>query len=934
MNIPTATYRLQFNNSFGFRSAGEILDYLREMGISHIYASPILQARKGSAHGYDVVNPNKLNPELGTPEDFDTLIGRLKEMDMGWIQDIVPNHMAYSYDNPAVYDFFEHGVKSSFHNFFDINLEPSCSLLEGKLSAPFLGDHYQKCLLAGHIGLGFDKNGFFVHYYEFKLPLALESYSKLLKHTLEELRKAPGDTSPAFQRFSDISNRFSVAVFKEPGLQRDELISGLKAELWNFYRREPLISNGLDRTLKKFNGDPEDERSFLELHDLLDSQFFRLRFWKTAGDEINYRRFFDINELITVRQEVESVFLWSHKLILQLIGEGKIDGLRVDHIDGLRDPHAYLKLLRNTAGDIYLLVEKILEHDEMIPETWPVQGATGYEFSYRVETLFIDPDNKNALESIFKRHFNGLEPFEKTLACAKSQIISSHFTGDLDNLVSRIQQSAMKLASGADITRRRLKEALTETLIRFPVYRTYLASGTVSSEDETYISHAISMATLHRPDLLYEFQFLQKFFLKTYRPFTNSEKTVDVLRKDAAAQFEQLTAPLTAKGHEDTALYRYPLLLSLNEVGRSPDHFGCTRKSFHHFMTQRAKKNPHALNASSTHDSKRGEDIRARLDVLSEMPEQWEKKVSRWHALNMEKKTHLNDDTAPDNTEEYFIYQTLTGSMPLEKDTDPPFSKRFENYMIKVLREAKVHSSWHSPDESYESAVISFIQGILDQSGKAGSFLEDFIPFCRLVAYYGFFNTLSQTLIKMTAPGIPDFYQGSELMYFNLVDPDNRRPVDYNTRKELVRKICGETASRPAETFPQPEKLMDAADRLKLSLIVKGLKARKKYHELFLYGDYVPLAVRGPFERHVVAFARRLEKQWSLTVVPRFLTGLINSHQVPLGASVWQDTAVVMPDGSAADWKNHLTSQYLENRNHLPVGEIFKSFPIALFTGA
>ncbi|MFO8085948.1 MAG: malto-oligosyltrehalose synthase [Desulfobacterales bacterium] len=933
MNIPIATYRLQFNSSFGFRSADEIVDYLQKLGISHVYASPILKARENSPHGYDMVNPHQLNPELGTAEDFETLIGHLKNMNMGWVQDIVPNHMAYSYDNPALRDLLEHGTNSSYRDFFDVDFEPSCTLLKGKLAAPFLGDHYERCLLEGHIRLNFDKDGFWVNYYEFKLPLAIASYAELLKHTQKELRKAPGDTSPAFQQFTGIANRFLVLISKGPGTERDDLLSGLKAELWKFYRREPLISKGIDRTLQTFNGNPDDEKSFIKLHKLLSAQFFRLRFWKTAGDEINYRRFFDINDLITIRQDHESVFFWSHQLILQLIDEGKIDGLRIDHIDGLSNPENYLAMLRNAAGDIYLLVEKILEHNESLPESWPVEGTTGYEFSSQVESLFVRQENENALKSVLNKYSHRPEPFEKTLVSAKKQIISSHFTGDLDNLISRIQQTAIKLASGADITRRRLKEALTEILARFPVYRTYLASGNITLADKTYISHAISLGTVHRPDLLYEFEFLQKFFLKTYRVPSDREQQIEALRKPAVTQFEHLTAPLMAKGHEDTALYRYPLLLSLNEVGRSPDQFGSARDSFHELMIKRAKNQPYAMNASSTHDSKRGEDIRARLNVLSEIPEKWEKRVSHWHTLNAEKKNRINDIPVPDNTEEYFIYQTLVGFYPMGENTVPPCLERLEEYMVKALREAKIHSFWRSPDEKYESDVISFIRSILDQSGEKNLFMEDFLPFCLMTAHYGFFNSLSQSLIKTTAPGIPDFYQGAELLNLNLVDPDNRRPVDYKKRRSLIRNIQETDAHKMTELFPEPPALMNTADRLKLTLIVKALKTRKRYPDLFLDGAYIPLKITGRFDRHVLAFARHLDNQWSITVVPRFLTGLITPQQTPLGKDVWQDTAVVLPSGPPVRWKNNLTGQYLTIKNRLLLGELFEFFPTALLTG-
>jgi (1->4)-alpha-D-glucan 1-alpha-D-glucosylmutase len=933
MKYPIATYRLQFNSSFGFQSALEIVKYLKELGITHVYASPILKARKNSPHGYDGVDPGLLNPELGTPEDFEFLTDRLKDMDMGWIQDIVPNHMAYDFDNPALRDLLEHGPNSFYRDFFDTDLKFVCCSLEDKLAAPFLGDHYEKCLMAGQILLKFDKEGFSINYFEFKLPLSIASYAELLNHAEKKITKNPEETVPDLGRFAYLANRFAKAAAKKPSSDRDNGIAKLKAELWEIYQQEPEMADALDRMLQDYNGDISQEKNFLRLPTLLSAQFFRPRFWKTSGDEINYRRFFDINDLISLRQETEPVFLWSHKLLLRLINEGKIDGLRIDHIDGLVDPEAYLTRLRNAFGDIYLVVEKILEHDESLPESWPTHGTTGYDFSHRVESLFVRRENEEAIKSILNKYFPSEETFEEILFSAKKQIMLTHFMGDLDNLVDRIRRLAMRLSSGADITRPRLKAALTEILIRFPVYRTYLASGNITSQDRTYIQQAINMGNKQRPDLLYEFEFLQKVLLKTYDVPSDHEKSLESFRKRAVTSFEKLTAPLMAKGLEDTALYRYPLLLSLNEVGSRPDNFGTTCLSFHKYMAERADKWPYALSSSSTHDSKRGEDVRARLNVLSEIPDQWEMMVSYWRGFNKNKKILVKDVLVPNDAEEYFLYQTLVGSWPVERDTDPPYLERLEKYIVKFLREAKLNSTWHSPHEEYEAGVISFVQRILEQSDLENPFMRDFLPFCRNVAFYGVFNSLSQTLIKMTAPGLPDFFQGSELMNFRLVDPDNRGLVDYEKRKQLIRKIQEIPADDGLKYFPEPDGLMDAADCLKLSLIIKSLKARKQHFELFLVGSYIPLQVTGHFSKHVIAFARRLGTQWSITAVPRFLAGMITPQQMPLGTDIWKDTSVILPSGAPSRWNSIFSDQSLKIKQNLPMGELFEFFPAALLTG-
>jgi (1->4)-alpha-D-glucan 1-alpha-D-glucosylmutase len=934
MKIPIATYRLQLNSSFGFKDTLEIVKYLKELGVSHVYASPILKARTQSPHGYDGVDPGLLNPELGTQEDFDILTDRLKSMDMGWIQDIVPNHMAYDFDNPALRDLLEHGPNSSYRDFFDTDLKMTCCSLEDKLAAPFLGDHYENCLLAGEIRLKFDKEGFSINYYELKLPLAIASYSELLNETEEELQHiSGGELSVSSRRLKEIANGFAKFSVKEASSSRDDMVSNLKAELWEIYQQEPDIAKALDGLLQVYNGDIKKEKSFLRLPKLLSTQFFRPRFWKTSGEEINYRRFFDINDLISLRQENEPVFRWSHSLILQFINEGKIEGLRIDHVDGLIDPEAYLNRLRNAIGDIYLVVEKILEHDESLPESWPVHGTTGYEFSQRVESLFMRTENQNAMKLILKKYAPGVEPFEEILFSAKKQIMLSHFLGDLDNLVDRMRRLAMRLSSGADITRPRLKAALAEILVRFPIYRTYLTSGKVTSEDKTFIDQAISLGTIQRPDLLYEFEFLKKVLLKTYNVPSDHEKSLESFRNRAITSFEKLTAPLMAKGLEDTALYRCPLLLSLNEVGGRPDRFGTTFLSFHKFMAKRAEKWPFAMSGFSTHDSKRGEDVRARLNVLSEIPDQWEMLVSNWHGFNRKKKILLKDALVPDDAEEYFLYQTLVGSWPLDHDTEPPYLERLQKYVIKYLREAKIHSSWHSPDEQYEDGVISFIHAILEQSETENPFMSDFLSFCRNIAFYGVFNSLSQTLIKITAPGIPDFFQGTELMNLTLVDPDNRRTVDYEQRKELIQKIQETLSNISLESSPEPSGLIEDADRLKLYSIIKGLAARKQYSDLFLFGSYIPLEIKGRFSRHVIAFARRLGNKWSITATPRFLAGLITPQQMPFGKEIWQDTTVVLPSGVPGRWDNVLTGQSLSFKNNLPMGELFEFFPTALLTG-
>jgi (1->4)-alpha-D-glucan 1-alpha-D-glucosylmutase len=932
MKIPTATYRLQFNAEFGFQHAAHLAAYLADLGISHIYASPIFRARKGSPHGYDGVDPNQLNPELGDRSDFRDLHRKLARSKIGWLQDIVPNHLAFDSDNRMLMDVLQNKSFSKYYTFFDIEWDPPQQAAPAKLMAPFLGHRFARCLQDGEIKLDFDGHGFVAAYYHLRLPLKIESYTELLKPIAAKIRQKLGDDHVDYANFVDVVQRLENLPESNKAESRRSDVAWIKSNLENLYSNNAAIRQCVEEMLQVYKENREEEKSGDDLVRLLCEQFFRLCYWKVAGEEINYRRFFDINELICLRQENREVFETTHRLIKRLVDDGYVNGVRIDHIDGLADPSGYLQQLRNHLGDIYILAEKILQPQETLPAGWPVQGSTGYDFTHRLNGLFCAVENEKQFNRIYGAFSGQTEPFEKILYRSKRQVLRNQLGGDLDNLVQRIKQAADHMLWGCDLTRRRLRESLTEILARFPVYRTYIDRKNPSKSDRARIQAATKSALRDNPRLAFELTFIEQLLLgKPGRQFcSDTPETAEIVEK-IIVKFQQLTAPLTAKGFEDTALYVYNRLVSLNEVGGDPCRFGCRPEDFHVFIKNRAEHWPHTMNSSATHDSKRGEDVRARINVLSELPAEWEYHLKSWHTLNREKKIRINGEEVPDANEEYLLYQTLLGAFPFEKSPGPFFIDRISDYLIKAVREAKIHSSWTAVNAKYEKALVSFAQKILHPLA-GGTFLEAFLPFLKKVAFYGIWNTLSQTLIKITAPGVPDFYQGSELFDLHLVDPDNRRPVDFAKRKRFLREIQNKASFGSLRLIE--ELLANREDgRIKVFLIARALQARNANTALFQHGSHVPLAVTGRFKAHVIAFARIYKNRCAITVVPRHLTGLVRENQNPHGTRVWRDTEIIFTEKNVVGWKNIFTGETLAENASLKIGNILKHFPCALLLG-
>jgi (1->4)-alpha-D-glucan 1-alpha-D-glucosylmutase len=929
MRIPIATYRIQFNQDFQFEAADKIVDYLAKLGVSELYASPIFKAKTGSSHGYDVVDPTQLNPELGSRETFDRLVKKLQDHKMGWVQDIVPNHMSYDSNNRYLMDLLENGFDSEYLQYFDTAWNSPFRSSQDPILAPLLGDFYGSCLENGDIQLKYDQDGLTVNYYDLRVPLRLESYAIFLTQDLGRLARILGRRHPDFVKLLAVLYMMRSLPTESGGKQRQDQTEFVKGILWELYEGTSEVRTFIDEQLQFFNGEAGNPKSVDVLDKLLSEQFFRLSYWKVGSEEINYRRFFTVNELICVKVEELKVFNNTHELIAQLVQEGKVTGLRIDHIDGLSDPKQYLERLKEKVGDTYIVAEKILQPGEDIPKNWNIQGSSGYDYLNYLNSVFCDTENEQKFDRIYQNIQGGAIAFEDIVLDKKRLILDKNLVGDLDNLATLLKDISLKDRYGNDFTINGLKRAIAEVLVQFSIYRTYTTQAGVSDSDRVYIQTAINNARENAPFSQKELDFIEKVLLLEYDEAltqTDQEQWLYFVMR-----IQQYTGPLMAKGVEDTAFYVYNRFTSLNEVGGDPDRFGVGITEFHEFNQYRQHNWNAAMNASSTHDTKRGEDTRARMNVLSEIPDEWQEQLQKWREINRKhkspvkskkkyKSTQSKQELMPSANDEYAFYQTLIGAYPFEENEIDGFVDRFEQYVIKSIREAKVHTAWLRPDTAYEEACTKFVKAILDPS-KDNRFLKEFLPFQQKISYYGVFNSLSQTLIKTTSPGIPDFYQGTELWDFSLVDPDNRRPVDFAQREAYLE------AMQTAEVSTLiPDLLKSPQDgRIKLFLTAKALKVRNQFQSVFLKGDYIPLKITGKFKDQIIAFARQEKEKIVVTIAPRFFTRLIQPDQLPIGEA-WEDTAIELP---AANWKNAVTNTNLSGST-IALKDALKEFPVAL----
>jgi (1->4)-alpha-D-glucan 1-alpha-D-glucosylmutase len=773
--IPVSTYRLQFNGDFRFIEARALVTYLNCLGISDVYASPVLKARQGSPHGYDVIDPTELNPELGSKKDFEDLVKGLRQHGMGLLLDIVPNHMATSRENPWWRDVQEKGPDSPFASFFDIG--------------------------------------------------------------------------------------------------------------W-------------------------------------------LNFIGSKGKSTGHRRFFDIGDLIGVRVEEPKVFEATHSFVIRLVSEGKVMGLRIDHIDGLYDPLEYLRRLQRCISSssesprFYVVVEKILSGEEVLPEDWPVSGTTGYDFANVLNALLIDSDGLAILGKMYSQVTGSRKPFHDLVYEKKKHVMLKLFHGEINALGQWLAYFS------GQFTKRKASQALREVTACLPVYRTYIRNSTVAASDRFYLGIAFREAENHGVASKDVLDFLKQVLLLDFPNNIGREKEKEWI--DFVARWQQLTGAIMAKGYEDTALYNYHRLVSLNEVGGTPDTSGLSVDDFHVWNRNRLKNWPDTLNATSTHDTKRSEDARARISVLSEIPDEWQAHFTRWMQLNRAKKRAVKGKPMPEPNSELLLYQTLIGAWPIDIEEVPTFKERLKAYMLKAVREAKAITSWIKVNQEYEEAVLDFIDRILHDTTD-NEFFIDFLKFQKKIAWYGALNSLSQLLLKITSPGVPDFYQGMELWDFSLVDPDNRRPVDFIKHKRLLDNMLRK--EKDSKLPLVSEILASWKDgRIKLYVTYKALNCRREYSELFQRGDYIPLRVEGQNRENVCTFVRHYEDTWVLVAVPRLFTKLTSENMLHVGKQIWIDGRILLPEYSPKRWCNIFTDEIIAGENWMALAELFNKFPVAMLT--
>jgi (1->4)-alpha-D-glucan 1-alpha-D-glucosylmutase len=987
LRFPESTYRLQFHAGFTFRDATAILPYLHDLGITHCYASPYFKARPGSLHGYDIVDHTTLNPEIGSAEDYAAWVDAMHALGMGQILDMVPNHMGIvGNDNAWWNDVLENGPSSVFAGHFDIAWEDALRPeLNNRVLLPFLGEPYGKALESGQIQLTYQDGSFSLHYFEHRFPVAAQSYPFILENSLQELEEALGPDSSNFHEYksilkalSHLPGRNESDPQKAAEGQREKKV--IKRRLAKLDEDCAAVKLFIERTVARINGRTGDSHSFDLLDKLLDLQAYRLSYWRVASDEINYRRFFDINELAALSMEKAEVFTATHDLVLKLLAQGKIDGLRIDHPDGLYDPKQYLKRLQHyyllaccrdiynanpanletdwkqleTAllekiegaaweggpGPLYVVVEKILGAGEQLAFDWETHGTSGYEFVNAINGLFVDSAAAKLFAATYQAWTSLDTPYPQIAFENKYLILRAALSSELQMLARQLDRLAQKNRLSRDFTLNGIRFALRQMIAAFPVYRSYISDEGVHETDVKYGELATRRSIWRNPTINASlFRFVRDVLLQRHpEEMAESEKAE---WRRFAGKFQQVTAPVMAKGIEDTTFYVYNRLLSLNEVGGDPSRFGVSADAVHHFNADRQAKWPWALSPLSTHDTKRSEDVRARLNVLSEMPEEWRGGLERWGRLNEPHRTTLEDSSVPDRNEEYFLYKTLIGAWPLAPclpDEYARFVARIQAYMLKALHEAKVHSSWINPQDDYDQAVGQFVARILDEQLSA-PFLNDIKQFQARVSHFGLLNSLAQTLLRICSPGAPDTYQGTELWDFSLVDPDNRRPVDYALRQKMLRELQKRTKAAGSDRTALARELIDTKEdgRIKLYLTSRALHCRRNDPGLFSAGVYRAGEPAGEKRDHLFAFVRQKNGASALVATPRLFCRLMNgSMGLPLGKDVWGDTRVTISALQSSDrWENVFTGQLVspqQEHGHAIffAHDLFAHFPVAL----
>ncbi|HET6762464.1 MAG TPA: malto-oligosyltrehalose synthase, partial [Longimicrobiaceae bacterium] len=926
--IPRATYRLQFNLHFTFRDGEAVVPYLRRLGISDVYASPYLQARPGSLHGYDISDHTALNSEIGGEEEHARMAAAIRQAGMGHLLDVVPNHMGITGGHNRWWtDVLENGPSSPYAPFFDIDWEPIHPGLAGKVLLPLLGDAYGRVLERGELRLTYDGASFRVLYLDHEFPCSPVSVAGVIRDALGHLPPSADELDRMeLESITDALANLPERLRHDPDsvARRRREWTVAQRRLRELFDRSRPVRAAVDAAVDGVNGIPGEPHSFDRLHQLLEEQSYRLANWRVAAEEINYRRFFDVNDLAGVRVERPEVFQETHRLVFRLLREGKVTGLRIDHPDGLYHPRNYLRQLQFEAAaagvetPLYVLVEKILTGDEPLPAEWPVAGTVGYDWLNQVNGLFVPRAAEQAMDATYRRFTGMRHRLDDMVYHKKHLILRSALVSELTVLTTLLSRLSEQNRRYRDFTWGALRDGLRQVIACFPVYRTYIdaEAGAVSALDRQHVQRAVRLARRRNPYTSGEtFDFIGQTLLLSWPDDLDAGGRAEHAR--FVMKFQQLTGPVMAKGVEDTTFYVFNRLVSLNEVGGEPGRFGVAPAEYHAYVARRAAEWPHAMNASSTHDTKRSEDVRARIDVLAELPEAWEAHVFRWAALNAGHKARSEDGPAiPDANDEYLLYQTLLGAWPLEEmddDAYAAFVARIRAYMQKATREAKVHTSWINPDEEYDTALGAFVDAVLDRGGE-NAFLADFRRLQPIVARMGMVNALAQTLVKLASPGVPDVYQGQELWDFSLVDPDNRRPVDYALRTRMLDAL--ETALADGDAADVAREMVEGWQdgRIKLFVTWRALLLRRALEPLFATGAYVPLAGDGERAEHLLAFARVADGAAVVVVVPRLVATLMHGESYALPHDgVWGDTRVTGGDDILAGrWRNVFTGEKIE----------------------
>lgn len=969
---PLTTYRLQLHPGFGFREAAALADYLSALGVTDCYTSPILKARPGSTHGYDITDHGRINPELGGEGGYDEFAAALRARDLGHLLDFAPNHMAADADaNPWWRDVLENGPASRYADFFDIVWNPKKPELKNKVLLPILGDQYGAVLERGELRLAFEGGRFTLRTPAGPLPVDPQQAPQVLRHGLDGLLRDLGADAAAaeFQSILTALEKLPSRSDIRPGRPEERRREGevARGRLEKLAAESPRVARHVEEALRSFNGTPGEPSSFDALHGLLESQAYRLSYWKAASDEINYRRFFDINDLAGLRMEREEVFEATHGLVLDLLASGKATGLRIDHPDGLYDPSRYFERLQAAfarawlrrrirpggeltpeelaeleawraeaqrkdfksaaARPLYVVAEKILSPGEEIDPHWAVDGTSGYEFLNDVNRVFADPAGSAALVRAYTAFTEKRAPPDTVAYASKKAITSTTMASELNVLADRLAGISEADRRTRDFTRQSLRRALGEIVACFPVYRTYVTGARATAYDRAVIDEAVARARRRNPAMEPTiFDFIRGHMLPK-----NVDAPEPASRDELrfAMKMQQYTAPVQAKGIEDTAFYRYHVLISNNEVGSELARFTETLGQFHAANRRRAEQMPRTMLATATHDTKRGEDARARIVALSEIPAEWAAEAERWARLNRRAKTDLGGAPAPDANDEYFFYQVLLGAWDFDRGEErgtAPLLGRLQAYLLKASREAKLKTSWLAPNAEYEKATADFAAAALANK----PFLDRFLPFARRVAELGALSSLSRTLLKAASPGVSDFFQGTELWDLSLVDPDNRRPVDYGARRAMLESLEPLLAGGPSAAAGLKELVEAWPDaRVKMFVTAKSLRCRRGRRELFLQGSYAPLEVRGRWADRFVAFRRAHGGQEAIVVAPRLLAGPLWKKGAAGARTLTHSTALVPPPGGFPPLQDVFTGARLASggslRDSLPV------LPLGLF---